>query len=149
MLLSDTMHLIGYQIFDRKKIGEERKKEKRKSGGIVAQYSQSYKNEKRGKLNNDDISDFDAGQELSVSPKKRREMDSGMHQIEVSSPEKRRIKDKIAIPSFLDGFDYLTEDDLDLLATFEEEQCRRQQTRFERIFPTRESVERLGNCFEC
>jgi tubulin polyglutamylase TTLL4 len=39
MLLCDTMHLIGYQIFDRKKIGEERKREKRKSGGIVAQYS--------------------------------------------------------------------------------------------------------------
>jgi len=40
---------------------------------------------------------------------------------ELSSPEKVKIKNQYAIPSFLDGFDYLTEDDLDILATYEEE----------------------------
>ena len=42
------------------------------------------------------------------------------------SPEKFKIKDKVAIPSFLQGFEYLTEDDLEILATYEEEQARRQ-----------------------
>jgi len=46
------------------------------------------------------------------------------------SPAKVRIKDKYGIVSFLDGFDYLTEEDLDLLACFEEEQNRRTQTHF-------------------
>jgi hypothetical protein len=32
-----------------------------------------------------------------------------------------KIKGQYVIPSFLDGFDYLTEEDLDLLATYEEE----------------------------
>ena len=42
------------------------------------------------------------------------------------SPEKQRIKgDKLGISSFLEGFDFLSEDDLELLATFEEEQARR------------------------
>jgi hypothetical protein len=31
----------------------------------------------------------------------------------------------MVIPSFLDGFEYLTEEDLEVLATFEEEQARR------------------------
>ena len=31
----------------------------------------------------------------------------------------------MVIPSFLDGFEYLTEEDLEILATFEEEQHRR------------------------
>jgi len=42
----------------------------------------------------------------------------GMHE---SSPSKIKVKDKYAIPSFLDGFQHLTEEDLDMLATFEEE----------------------------
>lgn len=37
------------------------------------------------------------------------------------SPEKMKVKGQYAIPSFLDGFDYLTEEDLDVLATYEEE----------------------------
>jgi hypothetical protein len=40
---------------------------------------------------------------------------------ECGSPEKIKIKNQYAIPSFLEGFDYLTEDDLDILATYEEE----------------------------
>ena len=38
-----------------------------------------------------------------------------------ASPEKLIIKGQYAIPSFLDGFDYLNDDDLDLLAQYEEE----------------------------
>ena len=42
-----------------------------------------------------------------------------------SSPEKFNIKNnKVAIPSFLHGFDHLTEDDLEILACFEEEMHR-------------------------
>lgn len=37
------------------------------------------------------------------------------------SPEKLIIKNQYVIPSFLDGFDYLNEDDLEILATYEEE----------------------------
>ena len=66
-----------------------------------------------------------------------------------ASPEKFKIKDKVAIPSFLQGFEYLTEDDLEILATYEEEQARRQQTQFERLFPTKDSIESLGKHFEC
>jgi len=40
---------------------------------------------------------------------------------ELASPEKIKLKNQYAIPSFLDGFDYLTEDDLDILANYEEE----------------------------
>ncbi len=40
----------------------------------------------------------------------------------MGSPDKIKVKNnQFAIPSFLDGFDYLTEDDLDILATYEEE----------------------------
>jgi hypothetical protein len=60
-----------------------------------------------------------------------------------------KIKNQYAIPSFLDGFDYLTEDDLDILANYEEEQSRRLQTRFEKIFPTKETIEVLGPAFDC
>ena len=55
----------------------------------------------------------------------------------------------MAIPSFLQGFEYLTEDDLEILAVFEEEQARRQQTQFERLFPTKETIETLGKHFDC
>jgi hypothetical protein len=39
--------------------------------------------------------------------------------------EKFKIKDKYVIQSFLDGFDHMTEDDLEVLASYEEEQSRR------------------------
>lgn len=42
-----------------------------------------------------------------------------------ASPEKFKILHKVAIASFLQGFEYLTEDDLEILATYEEEQARR------------------------
>jgi hypothetical protein len=74
---------------------------------------------------------------------------SPLKKAEGLSPDKLKIKNQFAIPSFLEGFDYLTEDDLDILATYEEEQSRRAQTRFERIFPTKETIDTLGPCFEC
>lgn len=58
-----------------------------------------------------------AGNQKFGSPLKRKEG-------EISSPEKFKIKDKYVIPSFLDGFDYLNEEDLEVLATFEEEVSR-------------------------
>lgn len=67
----------------------------------------------------------------------------------MGSPEKFKIKDKMAIVSFLQGFEYLTEDDLEILAGYEEEQARRQQTQLERLFPTKDTIETLGKCFEC
>jgi len=68
---------------------------------------------------------------------------------ELASPAKIKIKDKFAIPSFLDSFNYLTEDDLEILATFEEEQSRRLQTGFQLLYPTKETIETLGPHFDC
>lgn len=45
--------------------------------------------------------------------------------IDTKSPEKFKVKDKMCIPSFLQGFDYLTEDDIEILSIYEEEQYRR------------------------
>ena len=50
------------------------------------------------------------------------------------------------MPSFLDGFASLTEDDMDILADFEEEQTR--IGHFELLFPTKETVDILGNHFD-
>jgi hypothetical protein len=36
-----------------------------------------------------------------------------------------------------------------MLATFEEEQARRQQGHFSLIFPTRDTIESLGPYFDC
>lgn len=47
------------------------------------------------------------------------------HVKSMGSPEKFKVKDKMAIASFLQGFEYLTEDDLEILASYEEEQARR------------------------
>ena len=44
------------------------------------------------------------------------------------------------IPSFLDGFNHLTEDDLEIMAEYEEEQ--RRKGHFELIFPTKETIEK-------
>lgn len=62
-------------------------------------------------------SDYQEKSSLLISPEKVK------HQ---ASPEKFKVKDKVAIPSFLQGFEYLTEDDLEILAVYEEEQARRQ-----------------------
>ena len=51
------------------------------------------------------------------------------------------------IPSFLEGFLMLSEDDLEILAEFEEEQ--RRKGHFELIFPTRETIDSLGPYFDC
>ena len=69
---------------------------------------------------------------------------------EPSSPDKEKfkiVKDKIVIPSFLEGFTYLTEDDLEIMAEFEEEQAR--IGHYELIFPTKDTIESLGPYFEC
>jgi len=54
---------------------------------------------------------------------------------------------KNTITSFLDGFTQLTEDDMEILAEYEEEQARRGH--FQLLFPTRETVDSLGPYFEC
>ena len=55
-------------------------------------------------------------------------------------------KEKIMLPSFLEGIATPTPEDYDMLAEFEEEQGRKGH--FELIFPTRETIETLGNCFQ-
>jgi hypothetical protein len=50
------------------------------------------------------------------------------------------------LPSFLDGFASLTEDDMDIIADFEEEQSR--IGHFECLFPTKDTIEALGAHFE-
>jgi len=73
---------------------------------------------------------------------------------ELSSPDKYErhptkfgAKEKNSIPSFLEGFNALSEDDMEIMAEFEEEQQR--LGHFETLFPTRETVESLGPYFEC
>lgn len=79
----------------------------------------------------------------SESPKKLKKESN-----EIMSPDKFKIvKDKIIIPSFLEGFTALTEDDMDILAEFEEEQKR--SGHFDLIFPTKETIDTLGPFFEC
>ena len=80
------------------------------------------------------------------------------HLIDPSSPEKverhqithtkqsGQKGEKIYVPSFLEGFSTLTEDDMDILADFEEEQNR--IGHFELLFPTRDTVETLGPHFD-
>lgn len=50
-LLSDTMHLMGYHIFDRKKMDEERQKKKR-DGGVMGK--NDFKKSKSTKVEADD-----------------------------------------------------------------------------------------------
>jgi hypothetical protein len=50
------------------------------------------------------------------------------------------------VPSFLDGFCSLTEDDMEILADFEEEQSR--VGHFELLFPTKDTIECLGPHFD-
>ena len=54
-------------------------------------------------------------------------------------------KEKIILPSFLEGFPSLTADDFDMIADFEEEQQRKGH--FELIFPTLETIDAYGACF--
>jgi hypothetical protein len=65
------------------------------------------------------------------------------------SGTKVKIRDKMMIPSFLDKFDYLSEEDMDILAQYEEECYRRTQTHFSQLFPTKETIELLGPHFDC
>ena len=68
-------------------------------------------------------------------------------QSELNSPDKYErsavkasgMKEKAVIPSFLDGFTQLTEDDMEILADFEEEQSRKGH--LETIFPTKETID--------
>lgn len=62
------------------------------------------------------------------SPIKTKKDDLGLfHQNSLDSPGpqgsafKFKVKDKMAIASFLQGFDYLTEEDIEILASYEEE----------------------------
>ena len=65
---------------------------------------------------------------------------------ERSNTKGSAIREKTTIPSFLEGFTQLTEDDMEILADFEEEQSRKGH--FDTIFPTRETIEQLGGYFE-
>ena len=66
-----------------------------------------------------------------------------------ASPEKHfKLKmEKAMIPSFLEGFAALTEDDMDILAEYEEEQ--RRKGHFETLFPTRETIDLFAPYFDC
>ena len=185
MLLSDTFHLLGFQIFDRKFVLEQKKREKKRKGlgGLVSQLtSQSagpaigggsqgqsifkqHKLRSQNTMNAGDISIKEAAAiangaleqstksntmgitgstasgatekaprgKSKVSPLKvKNEGFAGGafgHQasieptssIDTKSPEKFKVKDKMCIPSFLQGFEYLTEDDIEILSTYEEE----------------------------
>ena len=164
-LLSDTMHLMGYNIFDRKKLDEERQKKKKDASGIGIGKT-DFKKSKSTKAEPDNTED-DAISPLTIKPK----IEKNMRMIDFGSPIKAKpynmtsqlklrdagdisgtkvkIRDKMMLPSFLDKFDYLSEEDLDILASYEEESYRRTQTHFSTLFPTKETIELLGPHFEC
>jgi hypothetical protein len=97
MLLSDTMHLVGYQVFDRKKITEDIKQSRK-----------------------DRLTTFQAGRKTDQPD------DAGPKQSEVTSPTKKKIEPKQQVPQFLEGISNLNEEDMELLAQYEEESFRKQ-----------------------
>lgn len=149
MLLCDTLHLVGFQPFDRKMIEESKKKELRHR-------LLGFEPSKNGKSVNRQHEDSDmfipSMQQKNIqsqTPVKQKAFVSEINspdKIERSNTKSNSIRDKIVIPSFLDGFSQLTEDDMAILADFEEEQSRKGH--FETIFPTRETIEALGNHFD-
>lgn len=123
MLLSDTLHLVGFNVFDRKHLEEERKEKKRNQppGPFT-------KIEKMPKSKDSDtylspLHDIIKQRMIQMNGNysSKRNLAITDHAKDSSSPTKFKVKDKIAIPSFLEGFNMLTEDDLEVLATFEEE----------------------------
>ena len=173
MLLSDTFHLLGFSVFDRKQLYDQKKRDKKKKAlGIHNSHSTSKSKARnltndtnsldtrlRGGYENGTITDISSkSTEMTFDRKKTRSpnfleghpsLERDLETKPVASPEKFRIHNKMAISSFLQGFDYLTEDDLEILANYEEEQYRRTQTQLDRLFPTKETVESLGNNFDC
>jgi hypothetical protein len=137
MLLCDTLHLVGFKIFDRKKVEEEKKKENKvRLLGFDTTKKFSNKEDSEGQV---------LIKQNTQSPVKNK------RDHEPSSPDKLekfgKNKDKIMVPSFLDGFTMLSEDDIEILADFEEEQ--RRIGHFELLFPTRETIDTLGPYFDC
>ena len=122
LLLCDTIHLVGFNVYDRKKIEDEKKKEnKHRLLGFEPSKGTSKRAERQASAA-DDEGQVHGFKQLGVSPSKVRELGSPDRIIE------RKVglgrvgnKDKFVIPSFLDGFNVLTEDDLDILAQYEEE----------------------------
>lgn len=149
MLLCDTLHLVGFQPFDRKKVEDGMKKQTRHRllGFEPTKYAgrAAHKQE-------------EAEAQASLSAQKAVSLQTPVKQKslqqELGSPDKFErsaakasgLRDKSTIPSFLEGFSQLTEDDMEILADFEEEQSRKGH--FETIFPTRETIEQLGGYFE-
>jgi hypothetical protein len=129
LLLCDTLHLVGFKLYDRKRMEDDKKKEnKHRLLGFESRtkpLKTNDKNEMDG--NNDAQAQLGLTKNLSESPKKNkkelRSYGTGIYDShEPASPDKYKIvKDKIIIPSFLDGFTALSEDDLEILAEFEEE----------------------------
>jgi hypothetical protein len=158
MLLCDTLHLVGFQPFDRKRVDDERKKEnKSRLLGL------GYDPKKPGLRGQEDVSMLSPVKERSAtsdpsSPLKPSARDTifGSSTTVLSSNTSLNQgptvkvgstgKEKVFLPSFLDGIANLSPEDYDMLAEYEEEQGRKGH--FELIFPTRETIETLGNCFQ-
>ena len=142
---------------------EERQLKKKKDGGVMGKADF-----KKSKSTKEPDNTEDDASPLIIKPPKA---DKNLRMIDFGSPikpkpynmtsqlklrdagdisgTKVKIRDKMMIPSFLDKFDYLSEEDLDILASFEEESYRRSQTHFSLLFPTKDTVETLGPHFEC
>lgn len=137
LLLCDTLHLVGFKLYDRKRMEEDKKKEnKHRLLGF-----ESKQKAKESDQFNEASPQLNPTKNLTESPKKpKKENEQAMIE------KFKNAKDKIVIPSFLDGFNALTEDDLDIMAEFEEEQ--RRIGHYELIFPTKETIDSLGPYFE-
>ena len=83
-LLSDTMHLMGYNIFDRKKLDEERQKKKKDASGIGIGKT-DFKKSKSTKAEPDYTED-DAISPLTIKSK----IEKNMRMIDFGSPIKAK-----------------------------------------------------------
>ena len=119
LLLCDTLHLVGFQIYDRKAIEDDKKKENRHR-----------------------LLGFESTKKAKAADENQIEQPSAKKEL----PSPSKFNKPGAITSFLDGFANLTEDDMEILAEFEEEQQRKGH--FETLFPTRETIDTLGPYFD-
>ena len=140
MLLSDTFHLLGFHIFDRKAVLEQKKRDKKRKilGGPLKEPNSAGLGQKSG-LNfepglmlkepqfSQGATDSSKSTAYTVDRTKTRSPTSPLKEAQtlddekITSPAKFKVHNKLANTSFLQGFDYLTEEDLDILASYEEE----------------------------
>lgn len=135
-LLCDILHLAGFQLYDRKKFEKDQERQaKHRLLGFEAQAKKKDSKDLKDLRDVKGANETPAPQTNSSSPSKR-----GLASLS-SSPEKDMRNRKLT-----EWAETLTEDDWEVLATFEEEQQRRGH--FSRIFPLASNIDVYSRFFE-